>query len=227
MKPLSGLEAASPFSYACSVCGKCCRAMRIVLNPYELKRLARHLGKSTRQVIDEHTDEGGTVLRFRDDGRCGFLDGNRCSVHPDRPLVCRLYPLGRLTTAAGGEWFVHIQRLPECAGEIGTSGTVGTFLASQGAQPYIDAAARYFELFNRMLALLVSRPMAWQPGDTAQQLALAADPELVADWQDVDSLVEAYCRQHQIAIPQGLEEQIRLHLAAISEWVGKFEARNS
>jgi len=39
-------------------------------------------------------------------------DGRRCSIHPDRPLVCRLYPLG-LETKSNGTivWALHLDCL--------------------------------------------------------------------------------------------------------------------
>jgi len=52
--------------------------------------LARYLGLSTTEFIAGHTEAGGTVLRSKENGDCGFLNESGCAVHPDRPLACRI-----------------------------------------------------------------------------------------------------------------------------------------
>jgi Fe-S-cluster containining protein len=39
--------------------------------------------------------ENDATLRHNDDGACIFLGEAGCTVHSDRALVCRLFPLGR------------------------------------------------------------------------------------------------------------------------------------
>jgi len=63
----------SPFSYACHACNRCCRNKAIRVTPYEILRLARYLGISTTQFINNHTEGGGTVLRTKENGDCQFL----------------------------------------------------------------------------------------------------------------------------------------------------------
>ncbi|WP_375789829.1 YkgJ family cysteine cluster protein [Bradyrhizobium sp. Pha-3] len=87
-----------------------CRNKAIRVNPCEILRLARHLGISTTQFIKNHTEAGGTVLRSKEDGDCGFLGERGCSVHPDRPLACRIYPLAR---RVAGQSCFHRARLFE------------------------------------------------------------------------------------------------------------------
>ena len=84
----------SAFSYSCQGCSRCCYHKVIRVGPYEALRLARHLGISTTTFLREHTEAGGTVLRTRpEDGGCVFLGAEGCTVHPARPLACRIYPL--------------------------------------------------------------------------------------------------------------------------------------
>ena len=63
-----------------------------------------------------------------------FLGPQGCTVHPDRPLACRLYPLARWTSPEGEESFGHLEPHPQTAGLYGTSGTVDNFLTSQGCR---------------------------------------------------------------------------------------------
>ena len=69
----------SAFSYACHACNRCCRNKAIRVSPYEILRLARYLGLSTTEFIERHTEAGGTVLRTKENGDCGFL-GERGGV---------------------------------------------------------------------------------------------------------------------------------------------------
>ena len=137
----------SPFSYQCRACTRCCYGKRIAVNPYELARLSRNLGITTTELIDRHTVDGGTALATRADSSCVFLGPDGCSVHADRPLVCRLYPLGRIVQADGSEQFVENEPHPETEGVYGRDGTVGAYLESQGVAPFIAAADRYYAVW--------------------------------------------------------------------------------
>ena len=84
------------FGYFCHACSRCCQGKVIQVNPYEIARLARHLDVSTGAFQEKWTEGGkGTVLARTEDDACVFLGRGGCTVHGDRPLVCRLYPLGR------------------------------------------------------------------------------------------------------------------------------------
>jgi Fe-S-cluster containining protein len=143
----------SPFRYTCNACNRCCHNYRIQVNPYEVLTLARHLRMRTTVFMHRHLADG-PYLKRRADGSCGFLGANGCGVHPARPLVCRLYPLGRHISSTDDELFSHIRPHPETAGDYGLDGTIGDYLAAQGALPYIEAADRYMALFRRLHAVL-------------------------------------------------------------------------
>jgi len=72
-----------------------------------------------------------------------------------RPLVCRLYSLARRVTVEKNEWLSEIAPHPESEGEYRTNGTVKSFLAEQGAQPFIGAGDRYVEVVDRMSQMLL------------------------------------------------------------------------
>ncbi len=150
--PLPVLHArSSAFAYRCRACSRCCYGKRIQVNPYELARLARYLGTTTTEVIAHFTVDGGVALASRPDSACVFLGPHGCSVHADRPLVCRLYPLGRIVQADGSESFVENEPHPETEGVYGADGTVGDYLESQAVEPYIAAADRYYAMYRRLL----------------------------------------------------------------------------
>ena len=69
-------------------------------------------------------------------------------MHPDRPLACRLYPLGRHVHSDGTESFFHVKPHPQSHGEFTRTGTVADFLVTQDAHPFIQASDEYlFWLF--------------------------------------------------------------------------------
>jgi uncharacterized protein len=86
----------------CTRSGTCCHGKEVWINPWELARLARARAMTPRAFRDRFTCDGGIRLAF--DGTPGwrgaaacsqYRGSDGCSVHADRPLACRLYPLGR------------------------------------------------------------------------------------------------------------------------------------
>src|ERR1700720_1074938 len=137
----------SPFSYICNACGLCCHNKVITLSPYDVIRLARAVGISTRQAIDRFTIRRGSILKFSDGGACVALEGTRCGVHRGRPLACRLYPLGiERIEDADSEKFVRLEPAAGSLGVFGIDGEVDNFLAAQGVGEYLAANARYASL---------------------------------------------------------------------------------
>jgi hypothetical protein len=130
------LRGESPFFFKCQRCSVCCSNKTIKLSRYESMRIARNLGVSPGVFRQTYCEKGG-VLRNKPDGTCIFLGPTGCGVHPDRPLVCRLSPLGILWDAAGVPRFARMPLHPDCLGYLGEEGTVAGYLESQGAKPYL------------------------------------------------------------------------------------------
>jgi Fe-S-cluster containining protein len=229
----------SAFSFACRVCGRCCSGKIIMAGPHEVLGMARHLGISTTEFLALHADNGGTTLRFGADGRCGFLTESGCKVHPRRPLVCRLYPLGRATDGAGDEKFALFPKEEGCEAEFGAAGTIEGFLESQGVAPYIEWSVRYGELYKRMLGLLerldiqgkvsVGEGTEAPAADRGAAAAPAGDPDAdrapLSSWQDIDASLAEHCAAKGLAVPAGIDEAIALHLEAMREWLDGLGSR--
>jgi uncharacterized protein len=227
------LTRTSPYSFTCRVCGSCCSGKVIMIGPHEVLGMARVLGLSTTEFLARHADNGGTTLRYGADGRCAFVTPEGCGVHPRRPLVCRLYPLGRAVDGEGVETFGVFPKEPRCGAEIGTAGTVEGFLAAQGVGPYIDWSRRYGLLYRRMLGLLErmgvegrveTRPAG--PGGAAppaESEPVGAGP--LSSWQDIDASLSDYCAVKGTAAPAGIEAAIDMHLAAMAEWLDGLEKK--
>lgn len=105
------LDDTLPFS--CTHCGGCCvHQEELLLNPLDLFRLAKELGITMEQWMEQYgecyigEDSRMPIVRIRPQGetrRCPLLKNNKCSVHKAKPSVCGLYPLGRSVRYAQDE----------------------------------------------------------------------------------------------------------------------------
>jgi Fe-S-cluster containining protein len=222
----------SSFSYTCNRCKKCCYDKRIRLTPYEILRLARNLRIATKEFISQFTEEGGTILRFRsEDAGCSLLGEEGCTVHADRPGACRIYPLGGSFQLAGQETFALLTPHPESLGVYGSPATfkpgdtVASFLDAQGIEPYHRANKRYVELLTRILPLIAVEVTRKSENEATANVNCS---ELeIAEWFDVDTVVENYCSKKNIPIPTDLDSQIELHIEAMEEWAMALGGRHS
>ena len=86
-----------PFNirWSCIKCGDCCkdtsdRERRILLLPRDIRRI--------KEVIKENFSKkfsGGEPFiaeMEKIDGQCKFYEGKKCSIYPERALLCRMYP---------------------------------------------------------------------------------------------------------------------------------------
>ncbi|WP_296612392.1 YkgJ family cysteine cluster protein [Sphingomonas sp.] len=199
------MTADTRFSYRCTRCNSCCVDKRIQVNPYEIARLARNRGVSTAEARQTFTT-ADSALRQREDGRCIFLGDQGCTVHVDRPLVCRLFPLGRVIDAAGKVHFVPYPDPLAAHGEFGKAGVVADYLEAQGATAFIAAADAYFAFFCRANERMGAATPA------------AADPD--RDLLDIDSELAAACAAAGIAEPDDLLERMWLHISLLDEMLG-------
>jgi Fe-S-cluster containining protein len=217
------LEGASLFSYRCNACSRCCHDKAIRVGPYEILRLARRLGLTTTEFIAQHTEAGGTLLRMQDanDRACIFLTDEGCGVYPDRPVVCRIYPLARSVDADGHERFGQVSPHPDTDGIYGASGTVAGFVEKQGAVPFFEISRRYAALYLRMVeALERLDPEELQRGPSHSSAVEETAPGVAASpWTDIDLTVAEFCRAKERPIPADLEGAIAVHIEAIEAWI--------
>ncbi len=217
------LNRASPFGFSCRRCIGCCRFKRIQLNPYEIARMARELGLSTTGFISEYTGNGGTVLQTREDGTCVFLHSAGCQIHPARPLVCRLYPLGRYVDYLGVETFAQAELEEGCRGDLHESGTIDRYLEEQGAFPFMHAADLYLNLLWHLLDILKDQGTESSESEKilkkVRAVANGCDEGNELFWVDMDQAVAEYCRQTGITVPDDIEKRMAMHIEAVRKWV--------
>ena len=209
----------TPFGYICRRCSRCCQHKHIQLDPYEIARLARAKGESTTQFRAAWTVDGqGTILRQKEDGTCVFLGPQGCEVHADRPLVCRLYPLGRHVHSDGSEYFSTLEGHPLSEGEFTKRGTVTDYLETQGARPFMGAADGYFQWL---------RSAYNQLGLTLDTLASKASVDTAnPDLLDMDSMVAKHCAATDQPEPENIDDRLQLHLKLLYDVIAKLEVKH-
>jgi uncharacterized protein len=203
----------SDFSYKCAACNNCCRGKAIRVGPYEVLRLARHLGVTTTEFIEIHTQSGGTVLRTDAQGDCGFLNEKGCSVHSERPLACRLYPLGMTVLEDGAEQFGELFPHPLSQGKYGKQSKLSDYLEQQGALPYIEANKIYEELYSFLVTMLERiSPEELQKREGNRR---AADGlgigTLVSLWIDIDACLKNSSNEFKVGSTT-FESKILMHV---------------
>lgn len=118
----------------CAGCSACCQNTgdSIILDPYDMYLLSRGTGKAFTDMIEREIEirlVDGLILpnlmqhhesasarqgKEHEKDQCPFLStAGRCSIHPYRPGMCRLYPMGRYYTDQG---FTYILQREECTG---------------------------------------------------------------------------------------------------------------
>lgn len=102
MKQITTLASNDVLPLTCSRTGSCCFGKQVLLNPWELTLIAHAKKIAAREFSKLYCDFGGIRLRF--DGELisngkrvcrQYIENFGCSVYQGRPLVCRLFPLGR------------------------------------------------------------------------------------------------------------------------------------
>ena len=89
----------------CKGCFACCQGMgnSIILDPLDIHRLTTGLQCTIEALLSKHVELNvvdGIILpnlKMQEESQqCAFLNSEgRCSIHPIRPGICRLFPLGR------------------------------------------------------------------------------------------------------------------------------------
>ena len=107
----------------CEGCCDCCCQMgdTINLDPLDVWQLMQGRGKSFEQLLDEsldlHVQDGVILPNLKMAGekeQCVYLnEKGRCSIHPFRPGICRLFPLGRFYENHSFQYFLQVHECPK------------------------------------------------------------------------------------------------------------------
>ena len=135
------IEKDTKFKFICDGCrdgsSKCCcnRDQRIIINPYDIYKLQKGLGKTSKEIFDKYIEvssgyESGLPIMllgikklYTGEEVCPFIrrktDENGmsrryCSVHNFKPGVCSIFPLGRVNPAKDKGNMVYILQEVNC-----------------------------------------------------------------------------------------------------------------
>ena len=140
------------FSFVCRRLNTCCRnfydAERINLDPYDVYRLSRFKKMSTGKfiekyasmILDKETHLPMVLLKYQGEegkNKCHFLRSYGCSVYKDRPLRCRLYPLGKISSK-DKSYFMLVNNCPcgDCGD--GKNWSVADWIDESECRPYFE-----------------------------------------------------------------------------------------
>jgi Fe-S-cluster containining protein len=131
----------------------CCKATApIVLNPYEIARICKATGtpyEDFLDVLDTDRAKGFPLVMLPRDPVCHFWTETGCRVYQDRPLACRLFPLGRVFE--NGTSHIVLPAANHCTGLVpAPSKTVATYLQEQDTALFIEMADRWIEFVSDM-----------------------------------------------------------------------------
>ena len=116
MKTLAGTDT---LPLTCTRDGVCCHGHQIWVNPWEVAVLAAGANLAPRDFAAKYLDCRATRLAFdgppdkRGKRGCRIYSADSgCTLHPHRPLTCRVYPLGRGRTDGVVNYYHTGEALP-------------------------------------------------------------------------------------------------------------------
>lgn len=162
----------------CAGCSDCCKGMgnSIVLDPYDVHRLTDHLNCSFESLIGdalELTVVDGLILPCLamkgPEEACVFLnEKGRCSVHPYRPGICRLFPLGRIYEEDSFSYFLQTN---ECTKQNRTKVKIKKWLDTPHLEQYDAYILRWHKLIVRLREMVAD--MIEKDGSEAEMKAVS------------------------------------------------------
>lgn len=228
----------------CSRKGTCCHGNQVLLNPWELARLAHEKNMSAADFRAAFCIQGGSVLQFngekdqRGKAACGLYTENfGCSVHTARPLACRLFPLGRQVQHETAEYIFQGTTFPcfnDCSEVLDLPKiTVADYLEGQETTDFELAQDAYLEIMQNLadiaFTLLLETGLS-ETGETAtlaqwRKCGMLNGEELAQllpiEWQEAlitpsISLDKTDVQSFIEAHNERLQEQAQLHVNGLS-----------
>ncbi len=159
-KRLTVLRPEDDFSFQCNENAgcftRCCRDVTIFLTPYDILRMKNALNMSSGDFLAAYTatligDTGLPVvaLKMQDDDEksCPFVRSSGCTIYPDRPWACRIYPLqpeSTPLTEKAGKAYYSVMDVPFCLGlEAKETLSLAAYIEEQGLPVYMEMETQF------------------------------------------------------------------------------------
>lgn len=194
---LENLDPEAAFTFSCSeACmGRCCNNITILLDPWDIEVMARHLelagqeffGRYCQMELEKGMGWPMVWLAHAQSGNCAFmLPDGKCSIYPARSRNCRTYPLGRAVryVREGGEKSMEqrifmVDRMDFCLGHRSTrSWTVREWFEDAGAGVYYSMSDQYAQLVDYAVREL-NAPAWMNSGVVKMMMPFLYAPELL------------------------------------------------
>lgn len=141
----------------CEGCSDCCKGMgeSVILDAYDIHRLKCRTGRGfedlLQNAIELHVVDGvilpNLAMKTGEKEQCYFLsDAGRCTIHEDRPGICRLFPLGRYYEEEGFRYFLQKDECPKQKTKI----KVSKWLDMKNPKEYETFISSWHELLKTM-----------------------------------------------------------------------------
>lgn len=144
----------------CADCCDCCQGMgeSVILDPLDVWRLSEGLKQDfvhlMQQYLELNVVDGIILPNLRMAGggeRCCFLnEAGRCSIHPYRPGLCRLFPLGRYYENGSFSYFLQQS---ECRMKPKTKVKVSKWLDTPEVKKYEGFVLMWHNLLEELQRL--------------------------------------------------------------------------
>ena len=152
------LQMEDTFTFDCKMCGSCCRKREepIVMTGVDVFFIAKALGINPAEVAQKYLNWNIgpdsklpiATLRERLDGSCVLMRKSKCTIQNMKPVVCAIFPLGRMLSPQTGEYQYFFQP-SGCAGGSGdTKHTLREWLSGFGIEERDEMARAWTKLFT-------------------------------------------------------------------------------
>ena len=198
--------------------GRCCNNITILLDPWDIEIMVRHLGVSGQHFLSEYckyefSNElkwSYVRLKHAEDGPCIFmLEGGRCRIYPARSRNCRTFPIGRAVrfesdgTKIEQILMVDKRAMAFCLGHKSEKKwTVEEWFNDSDCQKFYELSDLYLEVINYATTKLNSQ--VWMDRNIAKMMIpLLYGPDVLRkklgiSEQDVDH--EEFYRRRMLAL---------------------------
>lgn len=215
----------------CAGCSSCCRGMgnTIVLDPYDVWRLTGGLGVSLQQLLAAHLElnvvDGIILPNLKlagDSEQCTFLnEAGRCSIHPYRPGICRLFPLGRYYEDEG---FRYILQVHECEKQNRSKVKIRKWMDTPDMERY-DAYIADWHAFLKRLRVRIGIELAEEAAVDGQKQGPNQQSQMEQKQTaspDLAKSISMYILQQFYLLPydnsRDFYSQYESRMAAAKEW---------
>ncbi len=159
------LDREDKFRFTCDKSGTCCKNRfdsPIMVAPYDAYRIQERLKINFEEFISKYVDRilGSEsqlpmmLLKFPKNeigqDKCVFLKSSHCDIYDDRPIVCRMFPVGRFTDKEMNSYFFITETSDICQFGKGKEYSLVEWLKQSNVEPFIKWSNRYNRIFLNM-----------------------------------------------------------------------------